>query len=57
MKTPKWQPSEKEQAVMEAVWIEVKGACKKLKEETNAQDEHIRKMLEEMAYHYYSSEE
>ena len=39
---------------MESVWMQVKGACEKLKEETNAQDEHIRKMLKEMADRYYS---
>jgi hypothetical protein len=39
---------------MEAVWIQVKGACEKLKEETNAQDKHIKKMLQEMADRYYS---
>ena len=54
METPKWKPSEEEREVMEAVWMQVKGACEKLKEETNAQDEHIRKMLKEMADCYYS---
>ena len=43
-----------EREVMEAVWMQVKGACEKLKEETNAQNEHIRKMLKEMADRYYS---
>ena len=54
METPKWKPTEEEREVMEAVWIQVKGACEKLKEETNAKDEHIRKMLQEMADRYYS---
>ena len=54
METPNWKPKEQEREVMEAVWMEVKGACEKLKEETNAQDEHIRKMLQEMADRYYS---
>ncbi len=54
METPKWKPSEEEREVMEAVWMQVKGACEKLKEETNAQDDHIRKMLQEMADRYYS---
>ena len=54
METRKWQPSEEEREVMEAFWMQFKGACKKLKEETNAQDEHIRKMLQEMADRYYS---
>ena len=39
--------------VMEAVFTQVKGACEKLKEETNAQNEHIRKMLQEMSDRYY----
>ena len=54
MKKPQWIPSEEEREVMEAVWMQVKCACEKLKEETNAQDEHIRKMLKEMADRYYS---
>ena len=54
METPKWKPTEEEREVMEAVWMQVKGACEKLKEETNAQDKHIRKMLQEMADRYYS---
>ncbi len=54
MKKPKWKPSEEEREVMEAVWIQVKSACEKLKEETNAQDKHISKMLQEMADRYYS---
>ena len=54
METPKWKPSEEEREVMEAVWMQVKGACEKLKEDTNAQDAHIRKMLQEMADRYYS---
>ena len=54
MEASKWNPSEEEREVMEAVWMQVKCACEKLKEETNAQDEHIRKMLKEMAARYYS---
>ena len=34
--------------------MQIKGACEKLKEETNAKDEQIRKMLKEMADRYYS---
>ena len=52
MKSSTWKPSKEEREVMEAVWMQVKGACEKLKEETNAQDEHIRKMLHEMANYY-----
>ena len=54
MKSSTWKPSKEERELMEAVWMQVKGACEKLKEETNAKDEHIRKMLQEMADRYYS---
>ncbi len=54
MESSQWQPSEQEREVMEVVWLQVKGACEKLKEETNAEDEHIRKMLFEMAERYFS---
>ena len=54
MESSSWKPTEEEREVMEAVWMQVKGACEKLKEETNAKDEHIRKMLKEMADRYYS---
>ncbi len=54
MEKPKWKPTEEEREVMEAVWMQVKGACEKLKEETTAQNEHIRKILYEMADNYYS---
>ena len=54
METPQWKPSEEEREVKEAVWMQVKGAGEKLKEETNAQNFHIRKMLQEMADRYYS---
>ncbi len=54
MRTTKWLPSEEEQEIMEVVWMQLKGACEKLKEETNAQNEHIRKMLLEMAERYYT---
>ena len=54
MESSKWKPTEEEREVMEAVWMQVKGACEKLKEETTAKDEHIRKMLKEMVYRYYS---
>tara|TARA_Y100001968_G_C19270793_1_gene674133 strand:- start:360 stop:524 length:165 start_codon:yes stop_codon:yes gene_type:complete len=53
METSKWKPTEEELEVMEAVWIQVKGACEKLKEETSIQEEQIRKMLYEIADRYY----
>ena len=53
METSKWKPREEEREVMEAVWMQVKGACERLKEETNAQNKHFRKMLKEMSNQYY----
>ncbi len=52
----KWNPTDEEREVMEAVWMQVKGACDKLKEETNAKDEQVAKMLHEMIVRYYSEE-
>ncbi len=46
MEAPEWESTEEEREVMEAVRMQVKCACEKLKEKTNAQDEHIRKMLQ-----------
>ena len=54
MESLKWQPSDREREIMEAVWLLVKVACEKPKEDTNTQDEHIRKMLIEKADRYYS---
>ena len=38
MESSTWKPTEEEREVMESVWMQVKGACEKLKEETNAQN-------------------
>ena len=54
MEATKWKATEEEREVMEAVCMQVKGACEKLKEETNAQNEHIRKMLKGMSDLCYS---
>ena len=54
MKSSTWKPSKEEREVMEAVWMQVKGACEKLKEGTNAQNKDIYKMLHEMADRYYT---
>ncbi len=54
MESFKWEPTKQEREVMEAVWLQIKAACAKLKEETNAQDSHIRRMLIEMSERYYS---
>ena len=39
---------------MEAVGMQSRGACEKSKEETNALNEHIQKMLKEFVARYYS---
>ena len=54
METSKWKPTEEEREVMESVWMQVKGACEKPKEEANAQYEHIKKMSQEIASRHYS---
>lgn len=54
METPKWKTTEEEREVLKVLWMQVKGACEKLKEETNAKDEHICKMLQEIACSSYS---
>ena len=56
MEKSKWNPTAQEKEIMQVVWLQIKGACEKLKEETNATDKHINKMLIEMATRYYSSE-
>ena len=56
MEKSKWKPTAQEREIMQVVWLQIKGACEKLKEETNADDKHINKMLIEMATRYYSSE-
>ena len=53
MESSKWKPTEEEREVMEVVRMQVKGASEKLKE-TTAKDDHIRKILKEMADRYYS---
>ncbi len=52
--TEKWMPTNEEREIMKTVWMQVKCACEKLKEETNATAVHIAKMLQEMADLYYS---
>ena len=50
----KWMPTNEEREVMEVVWMQIKAACEKLKEETNATEVHVAMMLQEMADFYYS---
>ena len=56
MTTPKGKPTAEEREVMESVWLQVKGACEKLKEEANSTNKYIYQMLVEMADLYYSPE-
>ncbi len=51
-----WTPTNEEREVMESVWMQVKAACEKLKEETPAKNKHVYKMLREMADCYYSDD-
>ena len=57
MVEPNWKPTENKRELMKSIWIQIKGACERLKEETNATDMHVKKMLLEMADRYYSAEE
>ena len=54
MKLSKWEPTEDEHEVMTLAWTQVQGAYNKLKEETNAQNENLRTMLQEITDRYYS---
>ena len=45
MESLKWQRIEREWDVMEAVLIQVKGACDKFKEKTKSREGHIRKVF------------
>ena len=52
--TKRWIPTNEVRKVMEAVWMQVENACEELKEETNATELHVAKMLQEMADLYHS---
>ena len=52
--TEEWMPTTKEREIMESVWMQVKIACKKLKEGTNETEVHFAKMLQEITDLYYS---
>ena len=54
MESFKCKPTEEERDVIEAVWIQYKGACEKLKEGPNIKGEYIWKLLKEMAHRYFS---
>ena len=45
--TEKWMPTNEEREIMENVWMQVKGACEKPKEETNPAEVHVARMLKE----------
>jgi len=48
MEKNKWKPIQEAREIMEFLQVQIKGACEKLKEETNAKDQHIRNMVIEM---------
>ena len=54
MESLKWQPSEQEREAIEADWLQVQGACEKLNEGTNDQDEYIRKIFFAIVNRYCS---
>ncbi len=45
MEKSKCNPTAQEKEIMQVIWLQIKGACEKLKEETDATDKHINKML------------
>ena len=55
MKLNSWKPEKEELDIIEDVWIQIKDSCERLKQETNAKNGHIRKMLKEISDRYYSS--
>ena len=54
MEKHKWDPSDENKEVMESAWIQIKGACEKLKQQTQTKDVDICNMLQEVADRYYS---
>ena len=48
----KWHPTNEELEVIESAWMQVKVACKKIKEQTTATEKYISKMLNEIEDHY-----
>ncbi len=57
MVEPNWKPTENKRELMKSIWIQIKGACEKLKEETRDSDNQIKKILFDVAHRYSSSEE
>ena len=49
----KWKQTLQEREIMEAVWMQVKGAFEKLKEEIITKKEDIYFFLQEMVHRYY----
>jgi len=48
----KWHPTNEELEVIDSAWMQVKVACEKIKEQTNANKKYISNMLNEIADHY-----
>ena len=45
-------PTKEELEVIDSAWMQVKGACEKIKEQTTATEKYISNMLNEIADHY-----
>ena len=54
MKKTNWKPKNEELESLECAWVNIKDSCEKLKQETNAQNTDIRKILQEISDRYYS---
>ena len=50
MEKRQWKPTEEEREVMEAVWMQVKGACEEI---TTKASQHSRKIIKVMGDRYY----
>ena len=47
-----WHPTNEELEVIDSAWMQIKVTCEKIKEQTNATEKYISKMLNEIADHY-----
>ncbi len=54
MKSTIWKAKREELESFEEALVQVEVTCEKLKKETDAQNENIRKMLQEISDQYYS---
>ena len=47
-----WHPTNVEHKVIDSAWMQINFACKKIKEQTTANEKYISNMLNEIADHY-----